>query len=254
MSAESQLRPHAAKAGRLLGDLASEVDERMRKAPDGPALRFAGTSDLLEFVSRHLEGVKGAVGEVVKEVHSLDAEILAAPSVADSDLERAVGRLERAFDTLLAGYDDVRRAHADGEDAKGLELLAELYRHPLSSMSGWFAEVAAALADPLSVLRERGLPTTGDVEMPMAFELTAPPELDELTRWYKNRAGGVAGQGQVAEPGCGCLGALVVAVLGWVAVDALVGEGSGANRKDVALADGAVVNYGPVVDRCSVCD
>ena len=100
----------------------------------------------------------------------------------DADVYRTVSRLAASVDDLLADYLGVRALRAFGTDAGARNLLDGVYRHTLVEIRDWIAELVDVLADPLAALGKRGLPTSGEVGLPVSLTLTAAPQLVELSR------------------------------------------------------------------------
>ena len=94
----------------------------------------------------------------------------------------------RQFNSV-ASYDEVRRASPKLADIEGCSLLIELYRDTLFQIKGWLDDIADILNHPITELERRGLPTKGEVNIPI--NLRPPEELEMLKRWVNQRTSGL---------------------------------------------------------------
>jgi hypothetical protein len=78
---------------------------------------------------------------------------------------------------LVTGLQSVCALNAKGVDPLVRNLLAGAYRHPLNEVRDWLVELMAAIDDPFTALQRRGLPTTGQIEIPITLKLTQAPQL-----------------------------------------------------------------------------
>ena len=58
-----------------------------------------------------------------------------------------------------------------------------VFRHTLRQIRGWLRDVVDTAADPVAVLKRKGLPTSGRITLELAIDFTTPKELDEFTDW-----------------------------------------------------------------------
>ena len=121
---------------------------------------------------------------------------------------------------LLAVYREVLALNPYGRDTQARDLLAGVYRHTLVEIRDWLEDLVETLADPIAVVRRRGLPTTGYVELPLTLTLTAAPELASLSHWVGSNAGGAARR----QSGLGFWGTVGALILGWGIGEALFGD------------------------------
>gem|GEM_PF-3766739 len=130
----------------------------------------AGTRALDQAVRRICSGVDEGIGPAV----------LAQPIDAP--------RLSRGFAELRQGVEELRGVVVMGEAlaqsgrsrAELGDCLRQAAEHNLSQVDAWLAELRAVLADPKTALRERGLPTSGEVELDLTLRLEPSPALERL--------------------------------------------------------------------------
>ena len=180
---------------------------------------------MTEIVSGHLDELQALAHRLSDRINSLMSDVVENESATDGDVYRAVGRFEAFVEDLLAGYREVRALNAYGRDADARDLLAGVYRHTLVEIRDWLEDLVETLADPMAVVRRRGLPTTGYVELPLTLTLTAAPELAALSRWIEGNAGAISSGGTTRrKSGLGFWGTVGAVILGWGIGDALFGD------------------------------
>lgn len=131
---------------------------------------------------------------MAEEIQRLDVlvnETLAPAALADGRAEQA----ERAASALLAWIDawaarmaEVERLHPAPDERDARDWLAAAYRRTLNELCAGLEALLRILEDPLGELARRGLPTGGEVTLPLAITLTTGPEVDALADWSRRRA------------------------------------------------------------------
>lgn len=180
---------------------------------------------MAEIVSGHLNELQAILHRLTDHIDSMMSDVVANERATDGDVYRAVGRFEAFVDDLLAGYREVRALNAYGRDAEARDLLAGVYRHTLVEIRDWLEKLVETLSDPMAVVRRRGLPTTGHVELPLILTLTAAPELAALSRWIEGNAGAFSSDGTTRrKSGLGFWATVGAVILGWGIGDALFGD------------------------------
>lgn len=215
--ADEPLLPHRVT---LLGEAMRPLWRRIGTQIEHHVLPATAVHGMAEIVSRHLDALQARAHRLNDRINSLMSDVVANESATDGDVHRAVGRFEALVDDLLAGYREVRALNAYGRDAEARDLLAGVYRHTLVEIRDWLDDLVETLADPMAVVRRRGLPTTGYVELPLTLTLTAAPELAALSRWIGGNAGGIPGR----KSGLGFWGTVGALILGWGIGEALFGN------------------------------
>lgn len=172
-----------------LGEALIPVAEKMKAGVSLPASRELPSGDILKFARRHIQRMGDDSGQLQDEVNGLGASVVAGAEIAS--LHRHIGRLERCIENLLEAREEVSCWDADIEDERGRFLLLLIYDHLLGEVASWLDEVIEACTDLEGVLKRRGLvdAATSDAPPTLTFslQLTAPPEVRELTEWCRGR-------------------------------------------------------------------
>jgi len=210
----------------LLGEAMRPLWLKVNAQLDMPIRHSLMVPDMADVVSHHLRKVGHAIQGLSDRVNGLMRDVVSNEDASDAEVCRAVGRFEAFLDDLLAGHDAVRALGSDGTDAEIRDLLAGVYRHALVEVRDWLGDLVDALADPVAALQKRGLPTSGEVELPLSLTLTAAPQLAGLSRWAMRR--------QVSRPatdyppppdsGLGFWGTLGTILIAWGIGGALFGD------------------------------
>ena len=213
MSTNVTLRPGIATLGEALRPLLLKLQAQM----DAPVRRDLPVSDVAGEIADHLDEMGDTVSDLVARINSL-GELLSRKG-STAGIHRRVGSLEVHIDTLLARYSEVRRWRAGASDRHARRLLAGAYRRLLTEIRDWMDELIETIDDPLAAVKRRGLPTSGDVEIPLTLTLTEAPELAELNDWLESELPGARSyypQPAPAEkPGLGFLGTVAAVALGF---------------------------------------
>ncbi len=183
MSDKPVLPPTVVLLGEALRPLWLKLTEQM----DAPVSPIRDIPVMSEFISRHLDKVADTAERLADIAVIKLNGVVVDTAVKEADVYRAVGGLETYVDELLTGYFEVRSLRAFGMDIEVRDLLAGTYRHLLSEIQAWLGEICETIADPIASLKKRGLPASGNVELNLALEMTAPPQLHELTLWVKRQ-------------------------------------------------------------------
>lgn len=214
----------------LLGEAMRPLALKVNSQIDMPAHQTSAVLGIADIVSHHLDELQSIVHRLTNRINSLMTDVVSNGEASDAEVYRAAGRFEVFLDDLLAGYHDVRALDAYGADAEARDLLAGVYRHSLVEVRDWLEELVETLADPMSTVKKRGLPTSGYVELPLTLTLTAAPQLAGLSRWAERESVSLSGS-QTSVPyqaprksGLGFLGAVGAVALGWGIGEALFGD------------------------------
>lgn len=166
----------------LLGEefrrMCTEVDTRMDAAP----FRSATLYDIHELLDEHLPLLTTHVAGFGEEIEEGLGHLTHEP---DSYFRRIARRMSSHLDAILDGYDDVRSLDANAEDYTGWSLLVEIYEETLFQIHLWLDEVVDFVDDPVAVLKQRGIPPGGTLNLRLQME--PPPQFDRLTRWLNRR-------------------------------------------------------------------
>ena len=68
-----------------------------------------------------------------------------------------------------------------------MSLLGDIYRELLDEARAWLDEILEFVDEPVTALRKRGLATEGDIDLTIRLTLEAPPQLDSLLSWGRQR-------------------------------------------------------------------
>ena len=171
----------------VLSEALQPISRKLRTCLNKPPGQPQRVLDIVEFLSHHLDMIADNVNALADEVNSGLGEVISDADAPDADVYRAVARMEVHLDGLLGGYDEVRQASCSVADRKVWSLLWETYRAVLNKVQDFIDELTRCLDDPVTALEKRGLPTEGEVVLPIEFRLRAPPQLDELNRWIRQK-------------------------------------------------------------------
>ena len=178
-----------------LRPLVRSMRARMLTSPP----QTAAVSDIFELIQRHLDRIATDVPHFACEIEAGLGQAGARGDATDAEIFRAVGRLEVLLDRILDGYDEVRCLRANADDFEGWKLLVETYRGTLVQVQSWLDELVNFLHDPIAGLKKRGISAEGDAEVTFSLDLQAPPELDQLTEWSRQRSYELASGGGARE-------------------------------------------------------
>lgn len=131
-----------------------------------------------------------ALGRLDDEMKRLFGGVANAADVPDARVHDAVARFEAVVDDLLERYAELRQARSRPAHAQGHELLVAAFREILTQIQVWLREVVDATEDPMEVLKRKGLPTSGSVELVLDFTpeqnthfAAAVKKLAEFQKW-----------------------------------------------------------------------
>ena len=178
-----------------LRPMASSMQARMFTSPP----QNAAVSDIFELIQVHLDRIANEVPRFACEIEDGLGRAGAEGDPTDAEIFRAVGRLEVLLDRILDGYDEVRCLRASADDYEGWRLLVETYRGTLVQVQSWLDELVDFLHDPIAGLKKRGISAEGDAEVTFSLDLKAPPELNQLTEWSRQRSYELASGGGARE-------------------------------------------------------
>ena len=177
------LHPHVTLLGEALRPLPAQIDAALctPTPPKEPETSFVTAAQV--GLARLDEGVE----RMASEVNALGHIVTAADAPA-ADVHRAAGRVEAVLEDQLRLHAALYHLRREPAYAHGQELLLATYRNTLIQIRDWLQEIVDTLADPMAALEKRGLPTSGNVELQLSLELTAPKELGEFREWVAREA------------------------------------------------------------------
>ena len=167
----------------VLGNAMASIESSLNAALDSRLSPSAPVTSMIEVAQQHFDILQANMQKLTHRVNALMTEVVNNETAMDGDVYRVVGRLEGVLEDLQSGYFDVQRLAAGGRDIEARNLLAGVYRHTLIEILAWIREIVAAMANPKEVLKSKGLPTEGNIQLNLALTLTPAPELEALTRW-----------------------------------------------------------------------
>lgn len=178
MSEESILPRHLI----TLRDALQPLLRRLRdcEAPEAIRPMPIGAFHPASSVAYRLPLLESALQQLTAYINGPLARLVAAREASTTEVYRVAGGLESAVDPLLHGRADAHtlaHRHASGGDS-----LVEVYDHFLGELRDWLSAIDEVLRKPVAALRRRGLPTTGQVTLPLMLEFSTPPALHELRR------------------------------------------------------------------------
>jgi hypothetical protein len=147
-------------------------------APDG---------NMIDLIIHYLRLLQIHVNHLKVGVDALMSEVVENTRASDSDVQIAVNRFNAAMVDMAQDYRSIGGLAVTGEDLAGRDLLAGIYRHTLQEVARWLADLTSAIADPLAALVRLGLPTTGDITLPLTLKMTPAPQTAALVRWGRSR-------------------------------------------------------------------
>ena len=177
------LHPHVTLLGEALRPLPAQIDAALHTPtpPKEPEISFVTAAQV--GLARLDEGVE----RMASEVNALGHIVTAADAPA-ADVHRAAGRIEAVLEDQLRLHAALYHLRREPAYAHGQELLLAAYRNTLIQIRDWLQEIVDTLADPMAALERRGLPTSGNVELQLSLELTAPKELGQFREWVAQQA------------------------------------------------------------------
>ena len=202
MASDNMPAPHVILLGEALRPALRKVRAQLDAAanPAGPRENFP------DFGQRVLAEVADSVDRLANEVKALNGVVRAA-DVPAAKVHRVVGRLEMVFEELLGSHAEVRDARAASAHERGRRLLLTALRRVLTQIRDWLRDVVDAAADPLAVVKRKGLSTSGQVTLNLTLDLDSASDMDEFHDW-------VLEQSEAERRGNGCGGGLLAFVAG----------------------------------------
>ncbi len=179
MASNSIIAPQVVLLGEALQPLLRKVEARLNE----PARPVGAGESFVDFGQHALNRLGDGVGRLCDEANGVLKEIVGAADVPEAKVYRAAGRFEVVLDELLECYAELREARPHAAHARGHRLLVAVFRHALAQVRDWLRDVVDTAADPLEVVKRRGLPTHGEVTVTLSLDFTAPKELDEFNDW-----------------------------------------------------------------------
>lgn len=198
MASDSILAPHLILLGEALQPLLRKVEAALSEP-----VRPIGT-DFLGFCRPTLNRFGDSVQRLGDEANGALNGVVGAADVPESEVHRAVGRLEMVLDELLDSYAELREARPHAAHVRGHELLMPALRQTLTEIQDWLQDMVDTFADPVEVLKRKGLPTDGSVNLHLILTVTNPKELEEFNDWEDEQAllENRSVESQERKPGC----------------------------------------------------
>ena len=178
----------------------------------------------VDVAQRALGRYGDSMERLCKEANDVIGRIAGTGDVS-AEVHRAVGRFEMVLDELMDTYVEMREARPGRDHERGRDLLSAALRHTLEQVQGWLQDVVDTAADPLEVMKRKGLPTDGSAKLELMLTLTTPTALEELDDWVSEQEREVEELERSLEarragggPGCAAgLAALVAGIFlgGW---------------------------------------
>ena len=164
--------------GEAFGVMSRELDERMRDTPLAGGTVF----DIFDLVDEHMTLLAVHVAAFAEAVNEGLGRLTDEP---DAYFHGVAGRLTTELEAILDGYADVRGLNPSDEDFEGWSLLVEIYEETLFQIQRWLEEAVEFLDDPVAVVKRRGIPAGGTVNV--GLEMKPPRQMKALTRWLQRR-------------------------------------------------------------------
>ena len=177
--------PHLVLFGEALRPVLRKVEDQLRT----PARPMDRVESFRDFSERVLGQVSDSVDRLVDQIKALNKQVVRAADTPGPEVHRSVGRLEMVVDELLKSYADVRDASASSStDERGRRLLLAVLRRILTRIRGWLRDLVEATTDPMALLKRKGQPTTGDINLTLDLDLGDTRELDEFNDWVAEQS------------------------------------------------------------------
>jgi hypothetical protein len=216
----------------LLGEAMRPVLKMLEREIDRPIQPSTFVLDMKDILPKHMDALSSFINRLDDRLNRFIPDVVSNETATDAEVYRAVGRLEALLEDMIEEYQGVLAMDVHGGDEEVRDLLAGVYRHTLDEVGGGLQELIETLADPMATIVKRGLPTTGSVELPLVFTLTAAPQLAGLADWVNRQTvTPTTPSSSVRHPpparrssGLGFWGMVGAVVLGWGIGAGLFGE------------------------------
>jgi hypothetical protein len=205
----------------ILGEAMRPVWRRVHEKLERPAFPTVPVGNMVGVASDSLHRFVRTIPVLSQRIDDLMRDVVANEAAREVDVYRSVGRFEAVVDDLLVDYRQIQSLQTASSDRTLQELLAGAFRHALTEIRDWLAELVMTLEDPVGAVKKRGLPTTGHVVLPLTLTLTEAPQIKELNRWVQHRAVPAASP---SRPPLGFWGTVAAVALGWGIGNALFGD------------------------------
>lgn len=185
MSGQTLLPPRIT----CLGEAMRPVLDALVLAIKAPVRPTTPVNDMVnDVLLPHFDRFRSLLNHLGARVNALMGDVIAREDASDAEVCRAVGRFVAFLDELVAGYQELQGLDARAENREARDLMVGVYRHALMDMRDCLADLVATLADPIAALTRRGLPTTGQVELPLTLTMTTAPEMAKLMAWAERQS------------------------------------------------------------------
>jgi hypothetical protein len=174
------------------------------------------------------------LGELSNHVSTLDKILrgslgsLFEQAAPATKVAKALQSFAQAVHKFGADFDHLAAAWVADEHVSGQQLLVAVYAHTLGELHEMIIQLLAMLADPVSYLQQRGLPTTGKVNLTIALTFTPALQLADLQNWMQQHFGRSAYSFGLS-PSTARIGIWEILAISWLA-GAFFGDGK--NRRD----------------------
>jgi hypothetical protein len=142
-------------------DMVPEVQWHMR-------CMLAGIEGLVDIVENYLAPVELSDGQT-------------------ADAASASRRLDGWIRDWSGAMSEAQRLFPNPEEREARDWLVAAYRHALRDLESGLSALASILEHPVAELARRGLPTRGQVTLPLNITLTSCPEVARLADWAERR-------------------------------------------------------------------
>lgn len=138
---------------------------RVQEKLERPAFSTVPVANMAAVASDYIDKLVRTIPVLSHRIDDLMRDVVANEAAREVDVYRSVGRFEAAIDDLLLVYQQFQSLQPAPGDRRLQELLAGAFRHMLTEIRDWLAELVMTLEDPIGAVKKRGLPTTGHVEL-----------------------------------------------------------------------------------------
>ncbi|MEQ1527519.1 MAG: hypothetical protein ABL911_12340 [Gallionella sp.] len=180
------------------------------------------------YLSEQLGYLVEGVDDITRVVKNTLGNLLSPLGVSKIKVDAYMAIFGKKLNSLLLHYEQLRANLVTPSQQYGQTLLIEMYSNVLVELHNWMMDMLTFFADPVTWAKQRGLPTTGHVEISFTLTFTPPPQANELVLWAQNQPGWSATAAPFrAAPQCasrGLFGNLLLAWMGYELIENLLGD------------------------------
>ena len=207
----------------VLREAMGRTADMLRQRRSATVAKTRVLTDIGSLAGHHLNRMAVDVERLGDEVNHNLSPAVNDPDSTRTEIERAVVRLQVRIEQLLDNYDELRRLNADADDIRGWRLLTEIYRDMLGQIQRWLDDIVAGLDDAQAALSSRMDGGGQDLQVTVPLNMTAPPEVEELTDWMERCA--MAHESEMwerdqelrrSDEHRGCLPLVAAFLFGWI--------------------------------------